>query len=30
VAALRGAAGIRSAHKEAGAVRIQVDPLEVG
>ena len=28
-AALRAAAGVRSAHKQPGAVRIQVDPLEV-
>ena len=29
VAALRGGAGVRSAHKDAGSVRIQVDPREV-
>jgi primosomal protein N' (replication factor Y) len=29
-AALRAAAGVRSAHKDAGPVRIQVDPLDVG
>ena len=29
VAALKAAAGVRSAHKEAGSVRVQVDPLEV-
>jgi primosomal protein N' (replication factor Y) len=29
-AALRAAAGVRSAHKDAGPVRIQVDPMEVG
>ena len=30
VAALKAAAGVRSAHKEAGTVRLQVDPEEVG
>jgi primosomal protein N' (replication factor Y) len=29
VAALRAAAGVRSAHKDAGTVRLQVDPLEI-
>ena len=29
VAALRAGAGVRSAHKDAGAVRIQVDPREI-
>jgi primosomal protein N' (replication factor Y) len=29
VAALRAGAGVRSAHKESGAVRIQVDPREI-
>ncbi len=29
VRALKAAAGVRSAHKEAGAVRLQVDPLEI-
>ena len=29
VAALKAAAGVRSARKEAGSVRVQVDPLEV-
>jgi primosomal protein N' (replication factor Y) len=29
-AALHGAAGVRSARKSAGAVRIQVDPAEIG
>jgi primosomal protein N' (replication factor Y) len=29
VAALKAAAGVRSAHKEAGSVRLQVDPLEI-
>jgi primosomal protein N' (replication factor Y) (superfamily II helicase) len=29
VAAIRAAAGVRSAHKDAGAVRVQVDPLEI-
>ena len=29
VAALRAGAGVRSAHKDAGSVRIQVDPREV-
>ena len=29
VAALRAAAGVRSAHKDAGAVRLHVDPLEI-
>ena len=29
VAALKAAAGVRSAHKEAGSVRVQIDPLEV-
>jgi primosomal protein N' (replication factor Y) len=28
-AALHAAAGVRSAHKDAGSVRIQVDPLEI-
>ena len=27
--ALKAAAGVRSAHKEAGTVRVQVDPLEI-
>jgi primosomal protein N' (replication factor Y) len=30
VGALRSAAGVRSAHKDSGPVRIQVDPQEVG
>ncbi|MBA2768976.1 MAG: primosome assembly protein PriA, partial [Sporichthyaceae bacterium] len=30
VAAVRAAGGVRSAHKEAGPVRVQVDPTEVG
>jgi primosomal protein N' (replication factor Y) len=30
VSALRGAQGVRSARKTAGAVRIQVDPIELG
>jgi primosomal protein N' (replication factor Y) (superfamily II helicase) len=30
VGALKAAAGVRSAHKEAGTVRLQVDPEEVG
>jgi primosomal protein N' (replication factor Y) len=29
VAALKAAAGVRSAHKESGSVRLQVDPLEI-
>ena len=29
VAALKAAAGVRSAHKETGSVRVQVDPLEI-
>jgi len=29
VAALKAAAGVRSAHKDAGSVRLQVDPLEI-
>ena len=29
VAAVRAGAGVRSAHKDAGSVRIQVDPREV-
>lgn len=29
VRALRAAAGIRSAHKEPGSVRLQIDPLEI-
>jgi primosomal protein N' (replication factor Y) len=29
VAALKAAAGVRSAHKDAGSVRVQVDPLEI-
>ena len=29
VAAVRAAAGVRSAHKESGSVRLQIDPLEV-
>ncbi len=29
VAALRAGAGVRSAHKDAGAVRVQVDPREI-
>jgi primosomal protein N' (replication factor Y) len=29
VGALRDAAGVRSAHKDAGTVRLQVDPLEI-
>ncbi len=28
-ASLRAAAGVRSAHKESGSVRVQVDPLEI-
>jgi primosomal protein N' (replication factor Y) len=28
-AALHAAAGVRSAHKDAGSVRIQIDPLEI-
>ena len=30
VAAVRAAAGVRSAHKDPGPVRVQVDPTEVG
>ena len=30
VDALRAASGVRSAHKESGNVRVQVDPMEVG
>jgi primosomal protein N' (replication factor Y) len=29
VAALRAAAGVRSAHKDPGSVRVQVDPLDI-
>jgi primosomal protein N' (replication factor Y) len=29
-AALHAASGVRSAHKESGTVRVQVDPLEIG
>jgi primosomal protein N' (replication factor Y) len=29
VAALKAAAGVRSAHKDAGSVRLQVDPMEI-
>jgi primosomal protein N' (replication factor Y) len=29
VTAVRAAAGVRSAHKDAGRVRVQVDPLEI-
>jgi primosomal protein N' (replication factor Y) (superfamily II helicase) len=29
-AALHAAAGVRSAHKDAGPVRVQIDPLEMG
>ena len=30
VNACKAAAGVRSAHKDAGSVRLQVDPTEIG